>query len=159
MRVSFMKRVSKSKILDIINQINDEMMQSEAEMSIYECFDFNEEFKDDIAGALSKAIALNSNQQEVILKHMLDIIAYCGSVVPKMILKRLFEKKMLLNKQKYISLLNWLEDAWIMYKINNKPFTIRDLEEYLKKCNHSLVKNKIKDLINGLYDKQQRNQN
>jgi hypothetical protein len=143
-----MKRVSKSKILEIINQINDEMLNDKDNpMSIYECFDFNEEFKDDIARALSKAIALNSKYQETILDAMMNVVAYCGSVVPEMILKRLFKKKMLPTKVKYISLLKWLEDAWIMCKINNKPFTIRDLEECLKKCNHSCVKQKIKDVL------------
>ena len=71
-----MKRVNKQQILDIINQINDELLDNgDNSMSIYECFDFSEEFKDDIAWALSEAINLNSNDQEAILYAMMQVVA------------------------------------------------------------------------------------
>ena len=145
-----MNRIEEKDILNIIKQINDEFLQEDSPMSFYECFDFDKKDNNKIAKHLSKAINLNCNCDEEILNNMINTIAYTGSVVPSIIIDKLYRQKKL-NKNKYKSLLKWADDAWFVYRIHHIPITEKELKEYLGKSNYSITKQRVKDVIHMLY--------
>lgn len=146
-----MKRVSKSKILEIINQINDEMLDNgDNSMSIYECFDFYDGDNKEIAKHLNRAIKLNRFSIEKILEHLYEVVLLCGCVAPTLITEELY-KQGFLKKDKYEALDRQIEDAFIIWKIKNTRFSQQDFDDMLKKCHYTETKEWINNLTKSPY--------
>lgn len=142
-----MKRVSKSKILDIINQINDEMLNDgDHSMSVYECFGFYDGDNKEIAKHLNLAIKCNRFSIKKILEHLYVVVLLCGCVVPALITEGLY-KEGFLKKDKYEALDRQIEDAFIIWKIKNTRFSQADFDDMLKKCHHTETKEWMEGLV------------